>query len=160
MQPRIEQLSGLHLIGQKVEMNMVHNRTKELWQGFMPRRAEIKESLRTALYSVEIYKDTTYFENFNPATLFEKWAAVSVSAGAIAPEAMEVLKIPEGLYAVFHYKGLSQDAAKMYQYIYGQWMPNADYTTDDRPHFAIMGAKYKNNDPDSEEELWVPIKKR
>jgi hypothetical protein len=27
-----------------------------------------------------------------------------------------------------------------------------------RPHFAKMGEKYKNEDPDSEEELWIPIK--
>ena len=32
------------------------------------------------------------------------------------------------------------------------------YTLDDRPHFEILGEKYKNQDPDSEEELWIPIK--
>jgi AraC family transcriptional regulator len=31
---------------------------------------------------------------------------------------------------------------------------------DNKPHFEIMGDQYKNEDPDSEEELWIPIKKR
>jgi AraC family transcriptional regulator len=29
-----------------------------------------------------------------------------------------------------------------------------------RPHFALMGAKYKMNDSTSEEEIWIPIKKK
>jgi AraC family transcriptional regulator len=29
---------------------------------------------------------------------------------------------------------------------------------DQRPHVEVMGEKYKNNDPDSEEEIWIPIK--
>jgi AraC family transcriptional regulator len=26
---------------------------------------------------------------------------------------------------------------------------------DDRPHFEILGDKYKNDHPDSEEEIWI-----
>jgi len=29
---------------------------------------------------------------------------------------------------------------------------------DDRPHFEVLGDKYKNADPDSEEEIWIPIR--
>ncbi len=32
------------------------------------------------------------------------------------------------------------------------------YEMDTRPHFEILGAQYKNNDPDSEEDIYVPIK--
>jgi AraC family transcriptional regulator len=28
---------------------------------------------------------------------------------------------------------------------------------DDRPHFEVLGEKYKNNDPTSEKEIWIPI---
>lgn len=27
-------------------------------------------------------------------------------------------------------------------------------------HFEILGEKYKNNDPLSEEDIWIPIKRR
>ncbi|MDP5096829.1 MAG: GyrI-like domain-containing protein [Flavobacterium sp.] len=39
-------------------------------------------------------------------------------------------------------------------------MPNSEYQLDNRPHFEILGAKYKNNAPDSEEEIWIPIKRK
>jgi AraC family transcriptional regulator len=37
-------------------------------------------------------------------------------------------------------------------------LPNSNYHLDDRPHFEILGEKYKNADPGSEEEIWIPIK--
>jgi AraC family transcriptional regulator len=39
-------------------------------------------------------------------------------------------------------------------------LPNLGYTLDDRAHFEVLGEKYKNNDPLSEEEIWIPIKKK
>jgi len=70
---------------------------------------------------------------------------------------METLVLPGGLYAVFEYKGLSTDNS-IFQYILGTWLLNSDYDLDDRPHFEVLGDKYKNNDPTSEEEIWIPIK--
>jgi hypothetical protein len=29
---------------------------------------------------------------------------------------------------------------------------------DNRPHFEILGEKYKNADPDSEEDVYIPVK--
>jgi len=55
------------------------------------------------------------------------------------------------------YKGSSADNS-IFQYIYGQWLPNSNYLLDDKPHFEVLGEKYKNNDPNSEEEIWIPIK--
>jgi AraC family transcriptional regulator len=31
------------------------------------------------------------------------------------------------------------------------------FEVDDRPHFEILGIRYRNNDPNSEEEIWIPI---
>jgi len=45
-------------------------------------------------------------------------------------------------------------------YIMSQWLPNSKYILDHRPHFELLGAKYKNNSPDSEEEVWIPIKEK
>ena len=65
--------------------------------------------------------------------------------------------IAGGLYAMFEYKGSSKDNS-IFQYIYTSWLPNSTYVLDDRPHFEVLGKKYKNNDPNSEEEIWIPIK--
>jgi AraC family transcriptional regulator len=68
------------------------------------------------------------------------------------------ITLPQGLYAVFVHKGAASEGPKTYQYILGAWLPNSDFKLDNRPHFAIRGEKYKSEDPDSEEELWIPIK--
>lgn len=158
--PEIKQLEETKLVGKRVKTSFANNRTFELWQNFMPAKDKIKNIVANDLYSVDIYDDTEFFTSFNPNKEFEKWAAVEVSDFKIVPENMEKLVIPTGLYAVFAYKGKASEAAETYQYILGKWIPNSDYKLDNRPHFAMMGEKYKNEDPDSEEELWFPVKKR
>jgi len=72
---------------------------------------------------------------------------------------MDHLIIPGGLYAVFIHKGPVHIFYKTSQYIYGQWIPGSDYILDNRPHFEIMTEQYLGPDhPESEEEVWVPIK--
>lgn len=92
--------------------------------------------------------------------MFQKWAAVPVATLDIIPNEMEILYIQEGLYAAFPYRGKASGAAGAYAYIFGTWIPKSDYLLDNRPHFAIMGENYKNEDPESEEELWISIRKR
>ena len=70
---------------------------------------------------------------------------------------MEAFTLRGGLYAVFDYQGNSPE---IFQYISQKWLPNSDYKLDKRPHFEILGEKYKNNNPDSEEEIWIPITKK
>ena len=71
---------------------------------------------------------------------------------------METFTLIGGLYVVFLYQGIASAGAKTFQYILGTWLPNSEYTLDNRPHFEILGEKYKNEDPSSEEEIWIPIK--
>ena len=157
MTPTIQNLPETLLIGKKVRMNFLNNQTQALWQSFMPRKKDIQNTIGTELYSVEVYDSLTYFASFSPATEFDKWAAVKVTNMTFVPEEMEALTIPAGLYAVFPIKGIASEVPAMYQFILGTWIPNSIYELDHRPHFAVMGEKYKNNDPDSEEELWIPI---
>ena len=158
MQPEIKIFHKSQFIGKKIKTSFAADKTQELWQSFMPQRNKIKNSTGADLYSIEIYNDTGFFNSFNPNKEFEKWAAVPVSGFDEVPNGMEVLTIPEGLYAVFLYKRKASDAAKVYEYIFKTWLPNSDYKLDNRPHFAVMGEKYKNEDPGSEEEIWIPIK--
>jgi AraC family transcriptional regulator len=123
----------------------------------MPRRKEIRNKLNAELISVEIYDQNLDFKDFNPNTVFEKWAAVEVLAFEEIPENMETLTLTGGLYAVFLYKGAANECASTFRYIFGTWLPASGYSLDNRPHFEVMGEKYKGNDPASEEEIWIPI---
>jgi AraC family transcriptional regulator len=157
-EPRIKTLSTIRLIGQKRRMSVANNQTKELWQTFMPQKGTIRHSIDNHLYSLEVYDSTDYVRSYDPTKECDKWAAIAVSEFTSVPEDMAVLVLPEGRYAVFSYKGKASDAPQVYQYIYGEWLPKSEYELDDRPHFALMGDKYKGDDPDSEEEIWIPVR--
>lgn len=155
MNPRIDTLTETKLIGIRMKMSLADNKTGLLWKTFMPRRKEIPRQVGSELISMQVYPPS-YFQNFNPTTEFEKWAAVRVSQPDNVPAGMEMFTIPGGLYAVFDYKGLSNDPS-IFQYIFGTWLPDSDYIVDNRPHFEVLGEKYRNNDSSSEEEIWIPI---
>lgn len=156
-EPRIAMLPETHLVGRRLTMSVSNNKTAELWQGFMPLRNQIPNRSDNDYYLVEIYPGVNFFKQFNQQAEFEKWAAVKVNDTAVVPDSMETLVIPSGLYAVFPFKGVPADVPQFLQYVFSTWMPQSGYLLDDRPHFALMGEKYKNNDPDSEEDFWIPI---
>jgi AraC family transcriptional regulator len=158
MEPRIETLTEKKLIGKRLTMTFADNKTTELWKGFMPRRKEIRNNLASELISMQVYDKSFDFDNFDPNTAFEKWAAIEVTDFDTVPDEMEIHTLPGGLYAVFLHIGSASSGHKTFQYIFGTWLPNSAYSLDNRPHFEILGEKYKNEDPSSEEEIWIPIK--
>ena len=156
MQPKIFKIEQKRFIGQNLKMNLINNTTGQLWQGFSPRIHEIHNKVSADRYSLQIYP-ADYFHQFNPQTEFNKWAAVEVNDITEIPTGMDILTINAGLYAVFHYTGSSADKS-IFQYIYGEWVPKSGYALDNRPHFEVLGKNYRNNDPTSEEDIYIPIK--
>ena len=157
MEPRIEILPETRLIGNRMTMSLSNNKTGELWRSFMPRRREIQNHLTSELISMQVYDQLVEPGNLNQQ--FEKWAAIEVPDFSIVPPGMETCVLPGGLYAVFSYQGSSTDT-RIFQHIFGVWLPSSTYVLDSRPHFERLGEKYKNADPDSEEEIWIPIKSK
>lgn len=158
MEPVIKSIGSKKLIGMSEKMSLQVNKTGKLFGTFMPRRNEVLNSINKDTFALQVYA-SNHFKNFNPANEFIKWALVEVSSTENIPDGMEVFELEGGEYAVFYYKGSSEDGS-IFQYIYGEWIPKSDYQLDDRPHFEILGAKTKVNDPNSEEEIWIPIKLR
>jgi len=137
-------------------MSLSENKTGELWHNFMLRSKEIKNKVGNEFYSMQLY-DSFYFDNFNPNTKFEKWAAIEVTDFNFIPSEMDMYILKSGLYTVFLHKGSNTDTST-FEYIFRTWLPSSTYILDDRPHFELLGEKYKNGDPNSEEEIWIPIK--
>lgn len=159
MEPRIEESPERKLVGKHLHMTMANNRTAELWQSFMPGRKQIKHTVGSDLFSLQVYDDPSLdFKNFSLETPFKKWALIEVSSFEEIPEGMEPFILEKGLYAVFIHRGLN--FLPTFQRIFYEWLPNSDYELDQRPHFELLGAKYKNNTEDSEEEVWVPVRKK
>lgn len=154
MNPKIIQLPPKTLVGISIKMSMVNNLTGKLWRTFMPRRNEVLNKVNGDFLSLQVYPEK-YFKSFNPATMFTKYALVEVSDLSNVPEGMNSMKIEGGMYAVFHHIG---NDTSVFQEIFTQWLPNSEYALDNRPHFEVLGEKYKNHDPRSEEDIYIPIK--
>lgn len=155
MESRLESITSKKLVGKKLTMSYAENKTGLLWGSFMPHRKEILNAVTADLFSLQVYGDSFDFSDINAG--FEKWAAVEVDNLDAVPDGLLSFILPAGLYAVFHYKGLPGPAA--FQYIFGEWLPRSGYEPDNRPHFELLGEKYRNGDPDSEEEIWIPVRK-
>lgn len=159
MQAQIVLLPPMRLGGYKMEMSYLANTTGQLWGRFMPQRKHIVLPADNDLYSVSVYpKD--FFEGMQPGRLFEKRATVKLSEETVLLPDMEVWDMPGGLYAVFRHVGSHNDLSTI-EYIFREWLPqNGLYALDHRPHFEILGAKYKQGDPASEEDIYIPVKQQ
>jgi AraC family transcriptional regulator len=157
MQPRIENLESKKLIGKSIKMSLTDNKSGLLWGSFIPRLKDITNNITDDKFSLQVY-ETNYFNNFNPSREFMKWALIEVSNFNNVPTGLETFELPEGQYAVFIHKGDAKEFYKTSAYIYGDWLPKSGYLLDERPHFEILGAKTKKDDPNSEEEVWIPIR--
>ncbi len=155
IKPEILELEAKKLIGMSLQMSLTENKTYQLFSSFMPRRMELNRLNKNEVLDLRVYtKD--YFKQFNPANPFVKWALVEVTDFEHLPEGMQAFELQGGTYAVFKVKG-SQGPA-LFQYIFGTWLPQSAYTLDDRPHFEILQATGKPNDPETDEYYYIPVK--
>lgn len=159
MLANIKTLAQIDLIGQGINTNFLENKTAELWKNFRPLIPTIPNRISEDLFSLEIYEKDYDFNSFQPGRTFQKWAAVQVAHQQEVSPPLQALTLPGGLYAEFNYVGLAADAAPFYQKVFSSWMPANGYLPDHRPYFAVMGKKYKHNDPSSEELIYFPIKR-
>ena len=157
MKYRIEILPEKKLIGMNVKMSLAANKTFLLWNSFMKRKIEIENTVGSEMYSMQVY-DKGYYENFNPANEFVKWAGLEVSGFENIPNGMESYVLKGGKYVIFDYKGNPKNGGEAFKYIFQEWLPASGYILDDREHFEILGEKYNNDNKESEEEIWIPIK--
>ncbi|WP_244526882.1 GyrI-like domain-containing protein [Pseudozobellia thermophila] len=157
--PRMVELPPKKLVGRSLRMTLANDRTFELWNGFMANKKKVGKKVGTDLYSVQVYADAD-MPQFGPTTEFTKWAAVEVSDFTDREADFETMTLCGGLYAVFVHKGRADRFPRTMEFIFQEWLPSSAYELDDRPHFELLGEKYRNNDPDSEEEVWVPVKKK
>jgi AraC family transcriptional regulator len=154
---RLETIPTKHFVGNASRMSLASDTTRQLWHGFMPFRKDIFNVVGTEYFCLQEY-EPDYFQEFDPKKEFIKWAAMEVFDLSQIPNGMRSLTLEGGLYAVFLHKGTAAEAATIYMYIFNTWLPTSGYVLDNRPQFQIMGEKYKNDDPNSEEEIWIPVK--
>jgi AraC family transcriptional regulator len=157
MKVQIMEFATSKFVGISMEFSFSDYRIFELWNTFMPRRNEIKNRIGSDFYNVQINPENF---DFSPTTNFQKWAVVPVKNWENIPDNMQALEIKNGLYAVFNYNGDQNNIRDFFEKIYKDWLPNSDYELDNRAQFEILGEKYQRNNPESEEQIWIPIRRK
>lgn len=157
---KIVQSAGFTLVGKRLMMSWMNDRNAELYRQFMPQRHSILHRINNTVFSVQCYSKSieTYFQQ--PGLEFEKWAAVAVTDSSALPQEMEVLQILAGEYLTFIYRGTVMEYPATARYVFGEWLPASEYIVDDRPHFEIIPEGYRPDDPNAEEEVYIPVKRK
>ena len=155
MIPKISSIPPKQMVGMRLRMSLIDNKTGDLFRKFMPQKKEISNVISDGVYALQQYD----FKTFTPQTVFEKWACVEAKDTINIPEEMEAFMLNGGLYATFVHKGTMENFVKAMGYITQVWLPDSTYYIDhSRPHFEYLGEKYLGpNNPLSEEEIWLPI---
>ncbi|MEP2026403.1 MAG: GyrI-like domain-containing protein [Reichenbachiella sp.] len=159
--PRIVESLPKILVGLHLEMTYATSAlTGKLWSQFMPRRMEVTNAVSQDKYSLQVFKNGFDWNSTDAHTQFVKWAGMEVNDKNSIPDGMQSFDLEGGLYAVFIHQGLPNAFPKTLHYILNEWIPSSGYEPDaSRPQYEVLGEKYMNNHPDSEEEVWFPIKK-
>ena len=158
--PEIVEIEAKKLVGISLHTSLADDKTSILWKRFMRQKKDITNTKSDDLFSVQVYDEGFMAGQFNSQSIFEKWAALEVKDYSELQEGMKGLKLPGGLYAVFTHEGTSKEFAKTAKFIFEQWIPSSEYSLDNRPHFEVLGEDYKGpENPDSKENIWIPIKK-
>ncbi|PPK85138.1 AraC family transcriptional regulator [Neolewinella xylanilytica] len=146
------------LIGLSETTSLAGAGTPGLWRGFGPRIREIENRADEWRYSLRIYPADLSLARLTPETEYTEWAAVAVVEGTAVPDGLEKLELAGGLYARCLHRGLPGEIGTTVNYLFGQWLPTSGYDVDNsRPHFERMAPDYLPDDPDAQEEMYVPL---
>ena len=151
-------LPPMTLVGVAHETSLSAAETPALWRRFGPRIREIDERADDWRYSLRQYPAELSLNHLTPETRYREWAAVAVNSGAQLPAGLETLRLTGGLYVRCLHRGLPGEIGDTVNYLFGQWLPTSGYDVDNgRPHFERMAPNYRPDDPEAQEEMYVPL---
>lgn len=158
MKPQIIQTDPKNMVVLHVRTCFAENQTFAQWQQFRRLAKTIEGDVPPGFYAIRKYDDGLRPHELTPHTLFDQYAAVEIADPARIPEELMTFQLPAGLYAVFMHRGTAAVFHQTMHTIHTEWLPNSGFEWDDRPHFEYMPPDYHPMNPESEEEIWIPIR--
>lgn len=160
MTHRIEHIDERFVVGMNTQTSLlsINDKTRQLAQSFMPRRAEVQSRIGKHVFSIQ-----NYTKDYDPKDVnseFEKWVAVEVESLEDVPEDMAEFVIASGTYVVFSFKGAMSDFPESRRYIFQEWLPQSGYQLDQKAHFEILSEDYSKDLQNIKEEIWIPIREK
>lgn len=158
MEVRLETLPPRHLAGLRAVMTFSDDQTPALWRRFMPHRHAVAGRVGAHLVSVHRFEAPLEGPP-TPHTRFTRWAAAEVTPGTEPPDGLEACTLAGGLYAVFVHRGPATAFAQTLRAFFETWLPASGYTMDAaRARFEVLPPGYRPDDPDAEEEVYLPVR--
>jgi AraC family transcriptional regulator len=151
MEPRIVSVPAFTVVGMKYRGKNEQNEIPQLWSQFGPRMGEIKHKVdRDIAYGVM----GNYDENTGE---FDYVAAIEVERADGIPTGMASWVVPEQTYAVF--VCTLPTIRETFQHVYETWLPQSGYQRGSDVEFEFYDADFDPQDPSSEMQIYIPIKK-
>lgn len=159
MEPVFKTLPEIKMIGVVGKFISVRSPEKnnmvvipKLWQSYMPRRHEIKNTKSP----VDLGVCFPVNEKSHPEEC-GYIAGAEVTTLDEIPEGMTGFTIPASEYAVFTHKGVLDTIEHTMNYIYGSWLPKSGRKLKMAPDIEMYDQRFKLNHPDSELDIYIPI---
>jgi predicted transcriptional regulator YdeE len=150
MEPRIVERAAFTVVGLHYRGKNENNEIPQMWQAFGPRVGEIPHMAQPHVaYGISANMDESTGE-------FDYIAGFEVSGAEDLPEGMVRWDVPAGTYAVF--STTLPGIGETFRHAYHTWMPQAGYQSTGGPDFEVYDERFDPEDPDSEFDLYIPIK--
>lgn len=150
MEPKIVKKEAFSVIGMHCRGRNQEGEIPEMWREFGPRVPEIQNIVSDSVaYGIS--------DNMDPDTgEFDYVAGFEVSDVPEVPEGMVHWAVPGGRYAVF--RTTLPNLGETFKYVYYEWLPRSAYEHRPGPDLELYDEAFDAEDPDSEFEVYVPIK--
>jgi len=150
MEPRIVDRAAFTVIGMKYHGRNENNEIPRMWEALGPRVGEIRNRVDDDVaYGISANMDET-------TGAFDYIAGFAVSSGEEIPEGMVRFDVPGGKYAVF--RTTLPRLGETFTHAYRTWVPQSDYELAGTPDFEEYGEAFDPNNPESEFDVYVPIR--
>jgi len=155
MEPRITDHDAFAVVG--LPLKVGHATTHEistLWDRLIARVGEIPGRIEGSAYGL-LY-------NFDKREgSFDYLASVAVEGDAAVPDGMARIEVAAQTYAVFTHRienpVLSQDLPRVFNYIYGTWLPDSGYLVAEGPEIEYYDSRFDPNNNSGEIDLYIPV---
>lgn len=126
----------------------------KLWDKFIERQPEIKS--RNEKYHIGVCCPA-HTDIPVDSGKFVYIAAAPINGLPEVPKGMVKTELPGGRYAVFTHKGPISQLGHTLNYVWGTWMPKAEYERRDAPDFELYDERFDPESLDGELDLYIPI---
>jgi AraC family transcriptional regulator len=156
LEPKFEIKTGFKCVGMNITTSPGSNEIPGLWDKFVPHLDSIPNRINHNIcYGVINPLGSKGNENE-----LDYAAVVEVENFDNIPDGMISAEIPEAYYAVFTHKGPISKFMESIRFVFGEWLPNSEYTLTGTPELEVYDERFDPESEDSECDICLPVSKK